>query len=336
MSFGNSFYTGAVPSSLTRREDLNPVAALDHAVTLFALPIEGQATAEPTEGADDFVLTGTSGAQSDPKARLVYFVTSENTLVLTWRLETDVLSDWLLTYVDAESNGAVLGVVNYVAEAGFQVYPWGFNDPRDGARQNITDPWDKTASEFGWFGTGTTSYTTTRGNNAIAQENRDGDSAFLNNYRPTSANLIFSYPYSLTSTDFAGYQDASITQLFYTANVCLSPLLLSSAGNNQQTDFSLLWEPYRSTMTSSTLSASQRPRATLRSTTTARAARATTPSFSTPRTDPARTTPSSPPPSTASSPACRCSCGREPHPAATALSMPASSSTSTPTACPTA
>ncbi|KAH7027945.1 extracellular metallo proteinase MEP [Microdochium trichocladiopsis] len=220
LSYGNSFYTGELPSSLTRREDLNPVAALDQAVTTFQLPIENAAaaSAEPTEGADDFVLTGTNGAQSDPKARLVYLVKSDNSLALTWRVETDVLDDWLLTYVDAENNSEVHSVVNYVAEAGFQVYPWGVNDPTEGSRVTLTDPANQQTSEFGWFSTGTTSYTTTRGNNAIAQENRDGDSAYLNNYRPTSSSLNFSYPYSLTQTDYKAYQDASIAQLFYTAN----------------------------------------------------------------------------------------------------------------------
>lgn len=217
------------------------MAALDHAVSTFALPIDNAATAtaEPTEGADDFVLTGTSGAQSNPKARLVYFVKADNSLVLTWRIETDVLDDWLLTYVDAESTSQVHSVVNYVAEAGFQVYPWGTNDPSEGPRVSVTDPWDKTASEFGWFNTGSASYTTTRGNNAIAQENRDGDSAYLDNYRPTSSALNFSYPFTLQQTDNKAYQDASIAQLFYTSNLyhdVLYTLGFTEAAGNFETN----------------------------------------------------------------------------------------------------
>jgi extracellular elastinolytic metalloproteinase len=96
--------------------------------------------------------------------------------------------------------------------------PWGLNDPSEGARQLISNPWDTKASEFTWQGTGSTTYTVPRGNNAIAQSNPSGGSSYLNNYRPTSATSNFSYPFTSTMTPPSSFVDASITQLFYTAN----------------------------------------------------------------------------------------------------------------------
>jgi extracellular elastinolytic metalloproteinase len=97
--------------------------------------------------------------------------------------------------------------------------PWGLNDPSEGSRASLTDPWDKSASEFTWQGTGTTTYTVPRGNNAIAQSNPSGGDSYLNNYRPTSSSQSFSYPFTTSMTPPSSFVDASITQLFYTANV---------------------------------------------------------------------------------------------------------------------
>jgi extracellular elastinolytic metalloproteinase len=97
--------------------------------------------------------------------------------------------------------------------------PWGINDPSEGSRSTLTNPWDTTASEFGWQGTGSTTYTVTRGNNAIAQTNPSGGTAYLNNYRPSGGsgnNYVF--PYTTASTPPTSYVDASVTQLFYTSN----------------------------------------------------------------------------------------------------------------------
>jgi len=57
----------------------------------------------------------------EPEARLVYLQTAEGKLVLTWRVETDILSNWLLTYVDATSGEQVHVVVDYSADATYEV-----------------------------------------------------------------------------------------------------------------------------------------------------------------------------------------------------------------------
>lgn len=74
------------------------------------------ASVESTDRIETYTITGTSGVQSDPEARLVYFVKDDGTLALTWRVETDVGNDWLLSYVNAETTSEVYGVVNYVSD----------------------------------------------------------------------------------------------------------------------------------------------------------------------------------------------------------------------------
>ncbi|WEW61510.1 Extracellular metalloproteinase 9 [Emydomyces testavorans] len=115
--------------------------------------------------------------------------------------------------------------------------PWGLNDPTEGSRQVFSDPWDTNSSPFTWLSDGNTRYTTTRGNNAIAQSNPDGRNEYLNNYRPNSPQLKFEYPYTTAMSPPSSYIDASITQLFYTSNVYHDLLYLlgftEAAGNFQ-------------------------------------------------------------------------------------------------------
>ncbi|CAJ2505862.1 Uu.00g132560.m01.CDS01 [Anthostomella pinea] len=240
-SYGNSFFTGAIPedSPLKKRAFSDATQALTGATTILDLPVTGEATAEPVEGTETYVLKGTSGAQKDPEARLVYLVKSDGDLALTWRVETDILDNWLLSYVDAATTQEIHGVVDWVAEATYEVFPWGINDPDEGSRVVIEDPWDLEASEFTWHSDGKTEYDTTRGNNAIAQTNPDGGSDYLNNFRPESSTLDFEYDWSASLTPPSVYADASVTQLFYTANTyhdVLYDLGFTEAAGNFETN----------------------------------------------------------------------------------------------------
>ncbi|PYI01935.1 extracellular elastinolytic metallo proteinase [Aspergillus sclerotiicarbonarius CBS 121057] len=221
-SFGNSFFTGALPQTNPLDHEFSgPVAALRGATDDLRLPVAiKNVSAQATNEQNSYIFRGTSGAVSDPMAKLVYFVKSDGSLALAWRIETDVYDHWLLTYIDADTS-EVHGVVDYVAEATYQLtrrIPWGVTDPTDGNHTIVTDPWDGSASEFTWNGDGRRNYTTTRGNNAIAQFNPSGGSSYLFNYRPSDANFNFQWPYSVNMTPPLSYINASIVQLFYTAN----------------------------------------------------------------------------------------------------------------------
>ncbi|KAK6209242.1 hypothetical protein LQW54_006454 [Pestalotiopsis sp. IQ-011] len=240
-SFGNNFYTGEIPaeSPLGKRDFVDPVAALNGATSILDLPVTGEAAAESVEGTEAYKLTGTSGAQEDPEARLMYYVKQDGTLVLTWRVETDILDNWLLTYVDAETNDVVHGVVDYVAEASYLVFPWACNDPDECDRETLTDPWNTTESPLTWLNDGTSTYHTTRGNNVIAQTNPSGGNTYLNNYRPTQAQDKFEYSWTASATPPSSYRDASVTQLFFTGNEyhdLLYTLGFNEAAGNFQID----------------------------------------------------------------------------------------------------
>ena len=239
-SYGNSFFKGDAPENpLTKRDFSDPTSALKGAVDTLGLSIAAQgAKAEATQGKERFTLKDTSGAVSDPEARLVYLQKADGTLALTWRVETDVLDNWLLSYVDASDASQVHGVVDYVSDlATYEVYPWGVNDPTEGDRSVLGDPWNLAASAYTWLSDGSSNYTTTRGNNAIAQVNPSGGNSYLDNYRPDSPELRFEYPYSPSQTDKDEYRNASITQLFYTSNKYHDLLYLlgfnEAAGNFQ-------------------------------------------------------------------------------------------------------
>lgn len=106
---------------MKKRDFSDPVGALTGATKLLQLPVTGAASAEPADGTEKYTLKGASGTVSDPEARLVYFAKEDGTLALTWRVETDIMDNWLLTYVDAVTNEEVHGVVDYVAHAQYLV-----------------------------------------------------------------------------------------------------------------------------------------------------------------------------------------------------------------------
>ncbi|KAJ5291708.1 extracellular elastinolytic metallo proteinase [Penicillium angulare] len=131
---------------------------------------------EPIEKGKRYTFRGMSGTVSDPKA--------DENLALTWKLETNPGANWLVTYVDAETNYKVYAVVDYVSYATYKVYDWAAH-----------------------------------GNNAIAQFNPSGGDGYLDNFRPDSPDLQFEYTYSPSSSSPTSYINASITQAFYTLNI---------------------------------------------------------------------------------------------------------------------
>lgn len=107
---------------MTKRDYTDPVAALRGTNEALQLSITlDQVSTEATEDKESFNFKGVSGTVSDPKAQLVYLVKEDGSLALTWKVETDIDSNWLLTYIDANTGKDVHGVVDYVAEADYQV-----------------------------------------------------------------------------------------------------------------------------------------------------------------------------------------------------------------------
>lgn len=100
----------------------NPVEALSETIATLGLPItRGAVTAEPLDDLEAFVLKGTSGAVGDPTARLTYLVKSNGELALTWKVETNLFTHWLHTYMDALQGGEVYGLIDWVWSASYKV-----------------------------------------------------------------------------------------------------------------------------------------------------------------------------------------------------------------------
>ncbi|XWW96927.1 hypothetical protein V2A60_004907 [Cordyceps javanica] len=238
-SFGNNFFAGQLPQEdpAKRPDRVDPVAALEGATQKLELPIQAEGATAENKEENVFTIKNTSGAQSDPEAKLVYFADGKGGLILSWRVETDVLDNWLLTYVDVKEPTKVHGVVDYVSDvASFQVFPFGsVSDPGVGDRVVVQDPWTS-ASPYTWLSDGKTNYTSTRGNNGHAQNNPTGANTWENNYRPNSPQRKFEFPYTKQMSP-KDYVDFSATQLFYTANsyhdVLYSLGFTEAAGNFQ-------------------------------------------------------------------------------------------------------
>ncbi|KAI0402353.1 fungalysin metallopeptidase [Xylaria palmicola] len=218
MSYGHSFYTGETPKEnpLQKRAFCGPTEALAGVASVLGLPMRGNAVAEPLDDLEAFVLKGTSGAVSDPTARLTYLIKSDGELALTWKVETNLRTSWLHSYMDAVKLGELHGLIDWAWSATYKVYPWEVDDPISGKREVLTDPWDLNASALTWQSDGQYNYTTTAGNNGIALQDYTGETTSL--YQPNSPSLKFEYDLRLNESDPNAYRDASLTQLFYTAN----------------------------------------------------------------------------------------------------------------------
>ena len=98
---------------------MDPVSALKRAVDALQLPVGyKQTSAQASAGAaETYSIFGASGTVNDPEARLVYFQSPSGKIELAWRIETDIMSNWLLSYVNANTNEEIMGVVDWSADA---------------------------------------------------------------------------------------------------------------------------------------------------------------------------------------------------------------------------
>ncbi|KAI9102438.1 Fungalysin metallopeptidase-domain-containing protein [Phlyctochytrium arcticum] len=162
-------------------------------------------------------------------------------LSLVWDIELEMEDNWYHAQVHAES-GKVLQMIDWVADASYNIFPLGINDPLSGDRVTVRDPAHSVASPLGWHDQGSgRKHTDTIGNNVYAHENLAGRSSWTSNHRPdgTSA-LNFNFPVDLTQ-DPSTYTDAAITNLFYWNNAIHDLLYVygfdEASGNFQHHNF---------------------------------------------------------------------------------------------------
>ncbi|KAG8694845.1 Fungalysin/Thermolysin Extracellular metalloproteinase 5 [Ceratobasidium sp. 394] len=147
----------------------------------------------------------------------------------------------------------------------YRVWKWGINDPESGNRTLEESPYNKVTSPLGWHsvpapndpfntypggGMDTiVNFTTTVGNNVIAQANWAGGSDWKNSPRPDGGpSLVFDFPYGANPWDKDWktreprmYVNASVTQQFYLSNMYHDLLYFygfdEASGNFQQYNF---------------------------------------------------------------------------------------------------
>ncbi|CDZ96971.1 Peptidase M36, fungalysin [Phaffia rhodozyma] len=207
------------------------------------------------------LLSGAPGVNGPAKAWMGWIQEDGGKDVrLVWRFEVDLGSSWYEGAVEVGGDRRILTAIDWardapavankgkkgktpaepvVANATYNVWPWGVNDPVSGKRELVESPHDSIASPAGWHSIplnsspfsastpgvinkdGWTNTTTTLGNNVFAQENWEGASNWVNNYRPLGLNgsLLFDFEYGAEEgLRPSEYIDLAVTNLFYTCN----------------------------------------------------------------------------------------------------------------------
>src|SRR5690606_15927904 len=196
-----------VPDVAERAGTPAPSLSAGAAVEAAAQQLGLVTTATPAvlEAADERhrLLLSDAGVSLSPiPVQLVYFVTEDGALRLAWDLSIEQrdAQHWWSVRVDAET-GLLLDQHDWVvqdawerpeghvpadvrpvapeaivaARGGDTYHVWAapVESPSHGPRSLVVNPADPTASPDGWHDDGVTSYTTTRGNNVYAYEDRN-------------------------------------------------------------------------------------------------------------------------------------------------------------------
>ncbi|HMI05947.1 MAG TPA: T9SS-dependent M36 family metallopeptidase [Flavobacterium sp.] len=209
-----------------------------------------------TETTSSQKLKLTDGLQEDPiLAKLVYQPTTDSKLKLAWAfqfyspdgkhmwdLRIDALNGTLLEKNDLVIN-CTFGDANHskhnhdfsfaknafrnessileVESGSYKVIPYNYSSPNHSPFVTITNPDNVLASPWGWHdtnGAAGNEYTITRGNNARAYEDANGDNS-LGLTPDGTATLNFDFPYGPQTALPATYTNAATTNLFYMVNI---------------------------------------------------------------------------------------------------------------------
>ncbi|MDA9357059.1 T9SS-dependent M36 family metallopeptidase, partial [Flavobacteriaceae bacterium] len=206
---------------------------------------------------NSFVFSSGGVSQHDIPVKLTYFNNSENLINLVWDLSIHSIDGkfWYSVRVDA-INGEILNKSDWIINCSFDsnestihndihnskkeilqkvsksivsdgsqynVFTLPAESPIHGPRALLFEPSNDLASPYGWHDTDGVEgpeYTITRGNNVWAREDIDGNGSMGGDgYSPDgTSDLIFDYAINFEQQPI-GYQDASITNLFYMNNM---------------------------------------------------------------------------------------------------------------------
>ncbi|MDQ0780818.1 T9SS-dependent M36 family metallopeptidase [Chryseobacterium sp. W4I1] len=102
--------------------------------------------------------------------------------------------------------------------ASYNVFPLPVESPTFGSRAVVTNPWILASSPEGWHSNVTTHYTTTRGNNVYAYDDKDDDELTFGTSPDGGTSRNFNFPYNPTALTSSNLS-AATTNLFYISNM---------------------------------------------------------------------------------------------------------------------
>ncbi|KAH8981285.1 Fungalysin metallopeptidase-domain-containing protein [Lactarius hatsudake] len=175
----------------------------------------GSAEQTPTVSLNDAIATAEKaldGTHNGHPATLEFLIQPDGSAVLTHviQIQNERAGTWVEAFVDAHSN-KVVSVTDFVAKASYRVLPFNEEILTQGF-QTLTDPQDLTASSLGWHNDGTTSTTTTAGNNVFAAKGTTATSQ-------SSATLNFIYTQNAAQAPTVAVNvAAAVVNAFYIVN----------------------------------------------------------------------------------------------------------------------
>lgn len=251
-------FTGKIldnfPTNQNKTANISAENAIRTAATHLNLNISKPLTLQKSGNPiTEKLIFSEGGISNSPiPVKQVYFLTEDNQLRLAWNLSIDEISqqNWWDVFVDAQI-GTILQKNNWVSKCQFDapnhqhsinckdeslhktntkqentftepqynVFALPAESPSHGNRSIVINPFDDTASPFGWHddnGAIGNEYTNTRGNNVNAYEDRNNTNT--PGYSPSGGNdLNFDFPANLSGgrNDFL---DLAIVNLFYANN----------------------------------------------------------------------------------------------------------------------
>ena len=247
--YTNNFLKNITEKISTSTPIISPQEAILNVINYYDL---GDVTnlKETSSELNSFVFSSGGVSQHDIPVDLAYFNNSENSINLVWDLSIHTIDGkfWYSVRVDA-LDGAILNksdwiincsfdldhnltnnLKNYIQEtetksilsdgSSYNVFSLPTESPIHGPRQLLYEPSNDIASPFGWHdtdGSDGAEYTITRGNNVWAREDVDGLGG--EGYSPEGTSAL-NFDFELNSEQQPiGYQDASLTNLFYMNNM---------------------------------------------------------------------------------------------------------------------
>jgi len=253
--FANNFISNTNEKINTTTPVLNAEQAILKTAAHFNLGSVGNLELIDTGNMSYLFSTG-SISKSNIPVKLVFSKTEDGNLRLAWDLSIQAKDgkNWWSVRVDAVS-GNLIDINNWIASCNFgdatnshdhakhshtiesfnlfkqnslfvdgsqyNVYALPIESPNHGGRTLVSEPAVASASPFGWHDTSGSvgaEYTTTRGNNVWAQEDRDANDDDMGFSPEGTAALNFDFALNINQAP-ASYEDVSITNLFYMNNM---------------------------------------------------------------------------------------------------------------------